>query len=156
METNISIWSLIPFVIVLIMALKKVSAIPTLSAGIISAAIIAFIQTPNLTVAKLADILYGGFVLKSGMDQLDSILSRGGIESMMFSVSMVLLALAMGGLLFELGVIPSILKAIQDSLTSVAKVISATVLAGISVNFMGEQYLSVILLRKPFSRNMKI
>jgi NhaC family Na+:H+ antiporter len=99
METNISIWSLIPFVIVLIMALKKVSAIPTLSAGIISAAVIAFIQTPSLTVAKLADILYGGFVLKSGMEQLDSILSRGGIESMMFSVSMVLLALAMGGLL---------------------------------------------------------
>ncbi|MEB2489874.1 Na+/H+ antiporter NhaC family protein [Peribacillus frigoritolerans] len=101
METNISISSLIPFVIVLIMALKKVSAIPTLSAGIISAAVIAFIQTPSLTVAKLADVLYGGFVLKSGMEQLDSILSRGGIESMMFSVSMVLLALAMGGLLLN-------------------------------------------------------
>jgi NhaC family Na+:H+ antiporter len=153
METNISIWSLIPFVIVLIMALKKVSAIPTLSAGIISAAVIAFIQTPSLTVAKLADILYGGFVLKSGMEQLDSILSRGGIESMMFSVSMVLLALAMGGLLFELGVIPSILNAIQDSLTSVAKVISATVFAGISVNFLvGEQYLSVILPGKAFQQ----
>ncbi|MBT2605425.1 Na+/H+ antiporter NhaC [Bacillus sp. ISL-53] len=153
METNISIWSLIPFVIVLIMALKKVSAIPTLSAGIISAVVIAFIQTPSLTVAKLADILYGGFVLKSGMDQLDSILSRGGIESMMFSVSMVLLALAMGGLLFELGVIPSILNAVQNSLTSVAKVISATVFAGISVNFLvGEQYLSVILPGKAFQQ----
>lgn len=153
METNISIWSLIPFIVVLVMALKKVSAIPTLSAGIISAAIIAFIQTPNFTVAKLADILYGGFVLKSGMDQLDSILSRGGIESMMFSVSMVLLALAMGGLLFELGVIPSILNAVQDSLTSVAKVISATVFAGISVNFLvGEQYLSVILPGKAFQQ----
>ncbi|MGE7903930.1 Na+/H+ antiporter NhaC [Peribacillus sp. NPDC094092] len=151
METNISIWSLVPFVIVLVMALKKVSAIPTLSAGIISAVVTALIQTPNLTVAKLADILYGGFVLKSGMDQLDSILSRGGIESMMFSVSMVLLALAMGGLLFELGVIPSILKAVQDSLTSVAKVISATVFAGVSVNFLvGEQYLSVILPGKAF------
>lgn len=153
METNISIWSLIPFVIILVMALKKVSAIPTLSAGIVSAAVIAFIQTPSMTVAKMADILYGGFVLKSGMAQLDTILSRGGIESMMFSVSMVLLALAMGGLLFELGVIPSILHAVQDSLTSVARLISATVFAGISVNFLvGEQYLSVILPGKAFQQ----
>ncbi|MGE6378991.1 Na+/H+ antiporter NhaC [Peribacillus muralis] len=153
METNISLWSLLPFVIILVMALKKMSAIPTLSAGIVSAAVIAFIQTPSLTVVKLADILYGGFVLKSGVEQLDTILSRGGIESMMFSVSMVLLALAMGGLLFELGVIPSILHAVQDSLTSVAKVISATVFAGIGVNFLvGEQYLSVILPGKAFQQ----
>ncbi|MGE7876816.1 Na+/H+ antiporter NhaC [Peribacillus muralis] len=153
METNISLWSLLPFVIILVMALKKMSAIPTLSAGIVSAAVIAFIQTPSLTVVKLADILYGGFVLKSGVEQLDTILSRGGIESMMFSVSMVLLALAMGGLLFELGVIPSILHAVQDSLTSIAKVISATVFAGIGVNFLvGEQYLSVILPGKAFQQ----
>ncbi|WP_285766386.1 Na+/H+ antiporter NhaC [Peribacillus sp. SI8-4] len=152
-ETNISLWSLIPFVIVLVMALKKMAAIPTLSAGIVSAAVIAFMQTPSMTVAKMADNLYSGFVLKSGMEQLDSILSRGGIESMMFSVSMVLLALAMGGLLFELGVIPSILNAVQGSLTSVAKVISATVFAGISVNFLvGEQYLSVILPGKAFQQ----
>ncbi|MFJ7752178.1 Na+/H+ antiporter NhaC [Peribacillus muralis] len=153
METNISLWSLLPFAIILVMALKKMSAIPTLSAGIVSAAVIAFIQTPSFTVVKLADILYGGFVLKSGVEQLDTILSRGGIESMMFSVSMVLLALAMGGLLFELGVIPSILYAVQNSLTSVAKLISATVFAGIGVNFLvGEQYLSVILPGKAFQQ----
>ncbi|MGE7781268.1 Na+/H+ antiporter NhaC [Peribacillus sp. NPDC097264] len=153
METNISIWSLLPFIIVLGMALKKISAIPTLSAGIVSAAIIAFLQTPGFTVPKLADILFSGFVLDSGMEQLDSILSRGGIESMMFSISLVLLALAMGGLLFELGIIPSILSSIQDSLTSVSKLIAATVFTGISTNFLvGEQYLSVLLPGKAFQQ----
>ncbi|MEH6946955.1 Na+/H+ antiporter NhaC [Bacillus sp. JJ634] len=151
MYTTISPWSLLPFIIVGGMALKKVSAIPTLAAGIISAVVITFIETPALTVKEMANVLYSGFVLNSGVEQLDTILSRGGIASMYFSISLVLLALAMGGLLFELGIIPSILHAVQKMLINVGRLVSATVFAGIGVNFLaGEQYLSVLLPGKAF------
>ncbi|MFJ8247178.1 Na+/H+ antiporter NhaC [Peribacillus asahii] len=149
--TTISLWSLLPFIVVGGMALKKVSAIPTLAAGIVSAIAITFIETPTQTVKEMANVLYSGFVLNSGVEQLDTILSRGGIESMYFSISLVLLALAMGGLLFELGIIPSILNAIQGLLINVGRLISATVFTGIGVNFLaGEQYLSVLLPGKAF------
>lgn len=151
MHTTISLWSLLPFIIIGGMALKKVSAIPTLAAGIVSAIVITFIETPAQTVKEMANVLYSGFVLNSGVEQLDTILSRGGIESMYFSISLVLLALAMGGLLFELGIIPSILNAIQKMLINVGRLVSATVFAGIGVNFLaGEQYLSVLLPGKAF------
>ena len=152
-KINISLWSVLPFALVLIMGLKKFSAIPTLSVGVISAAIIAFLQNPGMTVPQFSEILYSGFVFDSGMEQLDSILSRGGIESMMFSVSMILLALAMGGLLFELGIIPSVLFAVQGALKSVARLVSATVLTGIGINLLvGEQYLSILLPGKTFQQ----
>ncbi|WP_034302067.1 Na+/H+ antiporter NhaC [Bacillus cihuensis] len=152
-HTTISLWSLLPFVIVGGLALKKVSAIPTLSAGIITSIIITFFTSPNVTVKAMSDILYSGFTLNSGVEQLDSIVSRGGITSMMFSISLVILALGMGGLLFELGIIPGILEAVKKTMTNVRRLVSATVLTGVGVNFLaGEQYLSILLPGKTFQQ----
>lgn len=149
--TNISGWSLIPFLLVGGMALRKISAIPTLATGIFSAILIAFIQMKDFTAQAMADTLYSGFVLNSGVVQLDSILSRGGIESMMFSISLVLLALGMGGLLFELGIVPSILDSVQQKLTTTGRLVTATVVTGVGVNVaIGEQYLSILLPGKTF------
>lgn len=145
-HTFISLWSLLPFIIVGILALKKTAAIPTIAAGIISSVVIAFIGHPELTITEIGTILFSGYVMDSGVEQLDTILTAGGLESMMFSISLVLLALGMGGLLFGLGIIPSLLQSIAAKLNSTARLVSATVMTGIGVNFLvGEQYLSVLL-----------
>ncbi len=142
---------LIPFVIVVVMAMCKISAIPTLSAGIVSSVMIAFVYNSSLTFSGMANILFSGFVLESPVEQLNAVLSRGGIESMMFSISLILLALGMGGLLFSLGIIPSLLGAIESSLTSVFRLIVATACTAIGINvFVGEQYLSILLTGKTF------
>lgn len=137
---------MLPFIIVGILALKKTAAIPTIAAGIISSVVIAFIGHPELTISEIGTILFSGYVMDSGVEQLDTILTAGGLESMMFSISLVLLALGMGGLLFGLGIIPSLLQSIAAKLNSTARLVSATVMTGIGVNFLvGEQYLSVLL-----------
>ncbi|WP_050614555.1 Na+/H+ antiporter NhaC [Bacillus testis] len=147
----ISPLALLPFVVVALMAILRVSAIPTLSFGILSAIIIAFLQDSAVTVQQMADILFSGFVMESDLPQLNDVLSRGGIESMMFSVSLVLLALGMGGLLFRLGIIPSLLNAIEASLKNVFSLITATALTAIGINFfIGEQYLSILLTGKTY------
>lgn len=149
--SNISWIAFIPFIIVLVLAVMKVSAIPTLSAGIVSSLMIAFVHDSSLTFSKMADILFSGFEMESNVEQLNSVLSGGGIESMMFSISLVLLALGMGGLLFLLGIIPSILQAITGLLTSALRLIFATACTAISLNFfVGEQYLSILITGKTF------
>src|SRR5690606_20190879 len=141
----------IPFIIVAVLAMMKVSAIPTLSAGIISSVVIAFIHDRSLTFTEMADMLFSGFVMESNVDQLNAVLSGGGIESMMFSISLVLLALGMGGLLFLLGIIPAILEAVAGLLTSASRLISTTALTAIGLNFfVGEQYLSILITGKSF------
>ena len=70
---------------------------------------------------------------------------------MMNSISLVLLSLGMGGLLFLLGIIPSLLRAIEHTLTSVFRLIIATVCTAIGINFfVGEQYLSILITGKTF------
>ena len=150
-HSYIGLVALIPFLIVVGLAVFKVSAIPTLSAGIVSSVIIAFIHDSSLTFSGMANILFSGFVLESPVEQLNTVLSRGGIESMMSSISLILLALGMGGLLFLLGIIPSLLRAIESSLTSVFRLILATACTAIGINvFVGEQYLSILLTGKTF------
>ena len=147
----IGLWPLLPFIVVVILAIRKVSATITLSAGIATAVVIAFISNTELKITEMATILFSGFVMKSNVEVLDSVLSRGGIESMMNSISLVLLSLGMGGLLFLLGIIPSLLRAIEHTLTNVFRLIIATVCTAIGINFfVGEQYLSILITGKTF------
>ncbi|WP_424236964.1 Na+/H+ antiporter NhaC [Bhargavaea ginsengi] len=149
--SHISWVAFIPFIIVAVLAMMKVSAIPTLSAGIISSVVIAFIHDRSLTFTEMADMLFSGFVMESNVGQLNAVLSGGGIESMMFSISLVLLALGMGGLLFLLGIIPAILEAVAGLLTSASRLISTTAFTAIGLNFfVGEQYLSILITGKAF------
>ncbi|MGN1402218.1 MAG: Na+/H+ antiporter NhaC [Bacillus sp. (in: firmicutes)] len=145
-------WSaLLPFAVLVILAVRRVSAMLTLSAGIISAMIVTFLWDGTMTFSKFSTILYSGFVMESKVEQLNSVLSRGGIESMMNSISLVMIALGLGGLLFTLGIIPAILTALESKLKSVSSLILATGGTAIGINFfVGEQYLSILLPGKTF------
>ncbi|WP_413304629.1 Na+/H+ antiporter NhaC [Bacillus sp. 1P10SD] len=149
-------YSLLPLLILAILAAKKVPAIATLSAGILSALIISLWIKGGLGGKGFLDLLYSGYKSESGIKEVDSILTRGGIESMMFSISVILLALSMGGLLFRLGIIPAVLSMINSLLTRVSVLISATAGMAIAVNFiLGEQYLSILLPGNAFKEHFK-
>ncbi|MDQ0270821.1 Na+/H+ antiporter NhaC [Cytobacillus purgationiresistens] len=139
-------YTLIPFVILSVMAFKKISAIITLSAGVLSAVIIAFVVQQDMGLQKMMDILFKGYVSKTGIADVDSLLTRGGMESMFFSITLVLLALAMGGLFMKLGILTALLEGIKKYLVKTWALISTTAGTAIGINFMlGEQYLSILL-----------
>ncbi|MDM5226489.1 Na+/H+ antiporter NhaC [Cytobacillus sp. NJ13] len=150
-------YSLIPFAILTIMAIKRVSAIITLSAGILSALIIAIFVQNSFGFEKVMSLLYSGYASKSGSEEVDALLSRGGMESMMFSISLVLLALSMGGLFLKLGILPALLEGIKGVLNRVSALVAAAAGTAIGINFLlGEQYLSILLtgnaFREPFEK----
>lgn len=149
-------YSVIPFLILAFLAIKRVSAIVTLSAGTISALLIGCLIQMDFSIGKMMNILYFGFKSDSGIEEIDSLLSRGGMESMLFSISLVLLALAMGGLLFKLGILPTLLKGIQRFLRKVPSLIASTAGVAIGINFLlGEQYLSILLTGNTFRKAYK-
>ena len=62
----------------------------------------------------------------------------------------------MGGLLFALGIIQTLLYSVQLLLTSVGKAITGTALTAIAINFLiGEQYLSLLLTGEAFKEKFK-
>lgn len=50
------------------------------------AVILAFINDHHLSLAKVSTILMSGYVADTGDQSIDTLLSRGGIESMLGSV----------------------------------------------------------------------
>ena len=70
---------------------------------------------------------------------------------MLFTIALVLLALTMGGLLFTLGIIQSILAKVESLFKSAGSVITGAAITGIGVNtLIGEQYLSILLTGEAF------
>ncbi|MCD5485408.1 Na+/H+ antiporter NhaC family protein, partial [Lactobacillus delbrueckii] len=84
-------------------------------------------------------------VSNSGNKTVDALLTRGGISSMMGTVSLIIMTLALGGILMHLGIIDSAMKPLVERLKKPGRLILTTIMAGIGINlFVGEQYLSVI------------
>ena len=111
---------------------------------------LAYIQEP-IALSNVFKILFEGYVSSTGNKDVDALLSRGGMNSMLFTISLVLLALTMGGLLFTLGIIQSILAKVESLFKSAGSVITGAAITGIGVNtLIGEQYLSILLTGEAF------
>lgn len=82
-----------------------------------------FIQNPQTSLTKLAGVIESGFVSNTGNQQIDSLLSRGGIESMMPTVSLIILTLSLGGLLIEFGLISTVMERVSRKMTNTPKLI---------------------------------
>jgi NhaC family Na+:H+ antiporter len=144
-------YSLLPFVILAALAVKRVPAVITLGSGTLSALLISLLITDRNDWAAIPAILYSGYTAETDVQEVASLLSRGGIESMLFSVSLVLLALSMGGLLFKLGILPALLEGIMTGVQKTAVLFSSAAASAIGINFLlGEQYLAIVLTGNAF------
>ncbi len=153
-HTTISWATLLPVALVLVLAIKRVPAIPTLLAGIVSGVVLILVFQPDTTVQSLVSIMQDGFKTDTGVKEIDSLLTRGGIQSMMWSVSLILLSLGMGGLLYEFGIIEQLVQAISQFVRTTGRLISSTALTAIGINILlGEQYLSIILTGRAFGES---
>ncbi|HLR64891.1 MAG TPA: Na+/H+ antiporter NhaC [Pseudogracilibacillus sp.] len=156
-DTGLVHWyaALIPIVILIIFSIRKAPALLALAAGAASALIIAFFNKP-IPLNELLGVLFGGYQSHTGVEQIDELLSRGGMESMLSTIGIVLLALSLGGLLFTLGIVPRLLQSIEASLKKVRSVILASAFTAIGINVLiGEQYLSILLTGESYASQYK-
>ncbi|MEW4308869.1 Na+/H+ antiporter NhaC [Rossellomorea marisflavi] len=155
-ETGVIHWySLIPLLLLVVMVMMKVPALLTLAINIVVSTCLAFIHG-MLGGRAILNALFSGYVSKSGNEALDALLTRGGIDSMMFTIGLVILSLSLGGLLFKLGIIPVLLEKVSSILQSASRTIFTTALTAIGLNFaIGEQYLSILLTGEAFQEQYK-
>ncbi|TQR21537.1 Na+/H+ antiporter NhaC [Psychrobacillus vulpis] len=151
LQTGMIHWyTLLPIVLLVILSIKKVPAIIALALTSIAAICISYFFQ-YISFGEVLNILFNGYTSNTGIETIDSLLTRGGINSMMFTIGLVILALSMGGLLFTLGIVQSLLMKIESVLKSVGSVIMAAAFTGIGVNtLIGEQYLSILLTGESF------
>ena len=143
-------YALIPFALLVALALFKVNAILTMLATIAASVAITFLHTkPDL--AQLGGWLFAGYKPEHAGEGIVKLVSRGGLESMFFTQTVVMLALSLGGLLFALGIVPALLDAMRRFLTGAGRATFSVALTSVGVNVLiGEQYLSILLAGETF------
>ncbi len=142
---NLSLLTLLPLMVMLVLNVRKVAAeVAMMTAAVVAVLLALTIQGQELSAVLSS--LYGGGSITSGVEQLDSLLGRGGISSMMWTLSLSLLALALGGILDGFGflriLIKGILSRVKRAGTLVATTMGTCLLGNLS---MGEAYMSIIL-----------
>lgn len=148
---TINVVMLIPPLVVLAVSYKKMPAIPGITLGVISAAIIA-IGLQGANYDALANVAFGGYAADTGNSDVDDLLSRGGMESMMFTISLVIVAMMFGGVMER----TNQLKALADKILSMVKsdggLIGAAALTGIGANMvLCDQYMAIVMGARTYS-----
>ena len=148
----ISPWTImLPVILLIILAIFKVPAIPSLGLGALSAVILGWIHNPNISINSITELIMNGFVAHTPNKNINLLLSKGGISSMLTSLALIIFALALGGLLIKFNIIGVIITKIEESVKGIVGLTISAALTCIGVNLLvGEHYLAIILPGESF------
>ncbi len=143
---NISIVAIIPAIMMLVVSVLRIPAILGLSACALFSIVFAMIMQ-GLSFPEVMGACFSGYVSESGVDLIDSILTRGGLTSMMNTVALVFIAGIMGGALNASGVMDVFVNQVLMKLAkSVKSLVVTTMLYSYFILFIsGSQPLGVVM-----------
>lgn len=145
---------LAPLVVIISIA-KKLPAVPGISIGIIIAAILG----PIYQGVNFGDILsagLNGYVSNTGLEAVDKLLTTGGLNNMMSSISLTIIAMMFGGIAEETGILEAIVKKFLHRVQSVVGLVISTILTCLFTNAtMPEQYISIVVPGRMFKNEYK-
>ncbi len=147
----ISPWLLIPPLVVISLIALKGPALPSLITGSAVGAVFAAI----FQGASMGDIIgsaHYGFEIATGVEAVDRLLTRGGLDAMMWTVALIICALAYGGVLEKSGMLAAIGKKLFAAAKSTGSLVLSTVVACIGTNILAaDQYLALVLPGRLFA-----
>jgi NhaC family Na+:H+ antiporter len=136
-------------VIVIVMVAMKIPALPGLVVGVLLGALCTIYQGGDF--GAILDALQYGVVTETGHEMVDNLLSRGGLQSMMWTISLIMCALTFGGVLEKTGMMAVIANKLLKFANSTGSLILITAVTAIFVNILcGDQYLAIALPGKMY------
>jgi NhaC family Na+:H+ antiporter len=135
----------IPPAIVIVLAVKKVSGLAVMViAAIVGSAFAMIFQ--GFGLAEMLNFLQNGYVSDVGIAEIDALLSRGGLQSMMWTISLGFVALSFGGLLEKTRMLEVLLDKIKGLVKTTGGLVTTHVVSSIFVNiFSASQYMAIII-----------
>ena len=142
---NLSIITLLPALVVIIAAVMKMPAIPTVLGGVVVASLIAFFLQ-GVGVSDIFNVLQNGFVSETGFEVVDQLLSKGGVMSMTWVITLTIFALAFIGSLEHYGTLKAIMAKIDKVVKSRIGLILTTYASVLGVGtLIGDVYTTLVL-----------
>ncbi len=144
------------------MVVFRVPAIPGLAGGILLGAVffILFQGGMNIgfsrTFQTVIECVNYGAVVETGDDFIDTLLTRGGIQGMLYTISLMICAMIYGGALERIGSLSVISIRLLSIARSTGSLILVTILSCIFTNAVtGDVYLSLMIPGRMYSNEYK-
>lgn len=155
---NVSLFNLVPLVLLVIMALKKLPAFPSIFIGALIGAVwgfifqqelLATISNSTLLIDHISIIwtaMFDGFSITTGDDVMDKLLSGGGMSSMLNTTWLIMTALMFGSVMEKVGLLAVFVQSILKAAKSTGSLITSTILTAFGTNLItADQYMSIVM-----------
>ncbi len=163
---NISLWNLLPVLVLLFLGLRKYPAFLSILIGTLVGALVAVVMQPQVVMAFANDpsLSYGlaalksvwiamanGFTSTSGYAQIDTLFSGGGMDSMLVTIWLILGAMSFGAMMDFGGFNVRLITPIVDKVKSDGGTIAVVMLTALGLNIVaGDQYIAIVLPARMF------
>lgn len=142
---SISLFSLIPLVLMILCILLKCPAIPSMFLGVICG-IVEAVLLQGESLRAILKYEYSGYLMKSGNEMLDDLLSSGGIEEMLYTISIIIIAMAFGGLMQATGQMEALTSPLVRRIKGKSGLVNLTIVSCILSNILlPDQYMGIAL-----------
>ncbi len=152
-QFHVSPFLLLPPLLVIAMIAFKTPALPGMLAGAILGSIFGVIFQ-GTHIGDIPAVWHYGFEFAdpdSIMPELVDLLTRGGMDSMMWTIHLMLCALALGGVMNCTGMLNSITEALMHRIKRRGPVVLTTLVTAIFINIIpGDLYLSIVMTGKMY------
>jgi NhaC family Na+:H+ antiporter len=168
---NLSLWTMVPLVVVFVLAMRKFPAFPSILIGALLGGVAAVILQPQLVLsfadsdglptplAMLKGVWSGfalGYVSNTGDETIDSLLSRGGMGSMLNTIWLILCALSFGAVMEHCGLLKRLIQSVLRAAKSTGALVASVLLTAIGTNIVAaDQYMAIVLPGKMYKAEFK-
>jgi NhaC family Na+:H+ antiporter len=142
---NFNVLLLLPMAIVFYFAFTKKPTIPGMLISSFVAGIIAIIFQ-KASITDVATAMNTGYVAQTGVEEVDNLISRGGMMSMMETQLVAFTAFSFGGIMQSTGLLSVILDRVMKFATKVWSIVLTTIGTTIITALVtGSSYLAIII-----------
>ena len=141
---NVTPLVLIPILVVIAACVLKVPGLVGIAISVLTGVIFAVIFQGMTNIGDIFDVLHYGPVVETGNEIADKLLAKGGMDHQMWTINLVLLAVAYGGALERCGCIERLFGGLKNHLHSVGSLVFATMVTSIFCDAtMCDQFLGI-------------
>lgn len=141
----VSLITLIPLAVVVVLAYKQVSALAVMVIASLVGMFLAVLLN-GYSIYEMMSFMNYGFVIDTGMADVNRLLNRGGLQAMMWTVSLGYLGLSYGGILEKTGTLDALLGKMMALTKNARNLIVTHVFSAIAVNMLSaSQYVAILI-----------
>jgi len=163
---DVSLVHFLPLLVVIVLAVLRFPPFTTIMMGALAGAVLAVVTAPERVIAFAADpdlatplallkgawlALASGYTSTTGYEAIDMLASRGGMERMLDTIWLIIVALAFGGVVEKAGVIERLIAPVLAAVNSNGGLVAATVGSTVATNAVtADQYIAIVLPGRMF------